>query len=149
MQLVALKIEINWRFKIKSFFNNYFSEAGNVWILKDIHLLICRRTCFLNIFNRVANSVKTKSAKCILNIYLSVTGKRPTWIGGSDILAEGVWLWNQPNVPVIFFDWWTTIIKQPEQGVGANCLCFYELGGGSYQWADEPCYHYYPFICER
>ncbi|XP_069943455.1 low affinity immunoglobulin epsilon Fc receptor-like [Cherax quadricarinatus] len=44
------------------------------------------------------------------------------WIGGSDALEEGKWLWISDNSPMDDANWWP---GQPDGGTNANYACIY------------------------
>jgi hypothetical protein len=72
---------------------------------------------------------------------LQVPSGMPLWIGLSDTIEEGVWLWASGYAPGSFDNWAAT---EPSDGPGEDCVVL--LDG---KWHDNVCSLDRGFICER
>ncbi|XP_062592343.1 galactose-specific lectin nattectin-like [Saccostrea cucullata] len=67
------------------------------------------------------------------------------WLGGSDIIMEGVWKWMDSNKRFYYSAWPR---GQPDNYRGReHCLHFF--GGYHYVWNDTECNRRSNFICEK
>ncbi|XP_078312276.1 galactose-specific lectin nattectin-like [Crassostrea virginica] len=67
------------------------------------------------------------------------------WIGGSDVMAEGKWMWMTSHIPISYTNW---ARGTPSNNLGRqHCLSMYYHVG--YLWNDEQCTLSLPFICEK
>ncbi|XP_052069245.1 tetranectin-like protein [Mytilus californianus] len=65
------------------------------------------------------------------------------WIGISDIIQEGKWIYSTRQIPIKVNNFQP---GEPNAGTAANCVA---LWAGFYgYWADENCLVRYQFICE-
>lgn len=76
--------------------------------------------------------------------YVTVLTAGNFWIGISDIIEEGRWVYSS-NLQLIKVNSFHT--SQPNQHTGANCVMLWKYHHGL--WADEPCENRFNFICER
>ncbi|BFZ25377.1 hypothetical protein BsWGS_28416 [Bradybaena similaris] len=68
-----------------------------------------------------------------------------TFLGGTDIFDEGVWVWSFSGDNIYpFVDW---APGSPDDANGEDCLTFYSLAG--YHWNDYLCDAKGNFICEN
>ena len=68
------------------------------------------------------------------------------WLGGTDLLQEGLWLWNSDNSTIDLTVFWNE--NEPNNLLnnrpnGENCLEFRDQGLN-----DEPCERPRPYVCE-
>ena len=71
-------------------------------------------------------------------------GTNSIWVGGSDKLEEGNWVWNNPTQPILL-DYWFD--RQPDNTYGnQNCLCYGQHMG--YLWDDVQCFLESHFVCD-
>ncbi|BFZ25369.1 hypothetical protein BsWGS_28408 [Bradybaena similaris] len=83
------------------------------------------------------------------NTFLQTIAKNKSgnavWIGATDIMNEGIWLWlSSGHRMFTFLDW---APHQPDDtGAGEDCLGLY--GTASYHWNDFPCNQLGTFLCE-
>ncbi|GFN89910.1 C-type lectin [Plakobranchus ocellatus] len=72
------------------------------------------------------------------------------WLGGSDLVKSGEWIWSRSGVPVNQFDDWAP--NQPDGSSDStdteDCM---ELNIDKYggHWNDDQCEHRQRFICEK
>nr|XP_022294154.1 galactose-specific lectin nattectin-like [Crassostrea virginica] len=66
------------------------------------------------------------------------------WIGGSDIIQDGKWLWLSTQEPLDYTDW---APREPSNGITARCMTMAYHEGC--HWNDDICTMQYDFICER
>ena len=66
------------------------------------------------------------------------------WVGGTDDVVEGAWLWYDTDTPITFFSWSP---GQPQNGSTEDCLCLF--GQHGFLWDDALCADKYHFICEQ
>lgn len=67
------------------------------------------------------------------------------WIGGTDLEAEGTFLWIKTRDPFSFTDWHPS---QPNGGP-EDCVAFNCFTDSSIQWHDFSCRQYNYYICEK
>ncbi|KAK7478821.1 hypothetical protein BaRGS_00029920 [Batillaria attramentaria] len=75
-------------------------------------------------------------------------GYTGTWLGGTDIITEGHWVWLSSKEPISqgFSDWYP---GQPDQGGGdQDCLVAWKAHD-SYRWGDLHCFTTLQFICYK
>ncbi|KAL4233245.1 hypothetical protein ACF0H5_007929 [Mactra antiquata] len=66
------------------------------------------------------------------------------WLGATDIVNEGAYVWTRRNEYVSEYTNWAP--GQPSSGRAENCLALYE--GVQFKWNDAPCDYQASFICE-
>lgn len=71
--------------------------------------------------------------------------KESFWIGGSDLMAEGKWMWMTSHTPVHYSHWAHGEPSNESGGEHCMSLLFYT----NYHWNDERCTTVLPFICEK
>ena len=62
------------------------------------------------------------------------------WLGGSDVLSEGSWLWDSDQSPINMTQFWAD--NQPSSSA-ENCIMM-AYGG----FHDLPCWQLRPFVCQ-
>ncbi|XP_060072174.1 perlucin-like protein [Ylistrum balloti] len=75
----------------------------------------------------------------------SVHNRRKYWLGGSDIMHEGHWIWMSNIEPMLYTNWHA---PDPNNGnQGEDCLLnnWYKMG----EWADGECEWKEFYICQR
>jgi hypothetical protein len=81
-------------------------------------------------------------------MYMNVSLIRPFsehfWVGGTDAIAEGKWVWMSTLDPLDYTGWFP---GEPSNGVGAACMALAQHE--QYHWNDEFCNRTYDFICEK
>ncbi|XP_060076914.1 perlucin-like [Ylistrum balloti] len=66
------------------------------------------------------------------------------WLGASDLLTEGEWMWSSDNS---FMSYKNFAPREPNNADGnENCLEF--DFSGNFQWNDNNCENLYNFVCE-
>lgn len=65
-----------------------------------------------------------------------------TWIGGSDAVTEGTWVWTD-GTPFSFTDWY---VSDPDGGTSQNCVGFWTSLQNT--WIDVGCTSSLYYICE-
>ncbi|XP_063402331.1 perlucin-like [Mytilus trossulus] len=68
------------------------------------------------------------------------------WLGGTDMFAEGRWVWIE-NLEPISYNYWYMGSHEPSGGSADNCLIWHNHNG--YFWQDVNCKANYKFICQR
>jgi hypothetical protein len=66
----------------------------------------------------------------------------PAWLGSTDVIAEGVYLWDSEE-PFSFDSWFVS--KPNDTAHAENCAAM-NTGG---EWSDTDCARSYPYVCER
>ncbi|XP_046568006.1 perlucin-like protein [Haliotis rubra] len=67
------------------------------------------------------------------------------WLGGNDIMAESLWVWDKSEKPIQYFDWAN---GQPDDTDRTqNCMSLWKRF--NYQWADHYCTEKLAFLCEQ
>ena len=69
------------------------------------------------------------------------------WIGASDEILEGHYVWYGIEQPLGFTDWFPGEPNSVPLGEIEDCVVFYN--DWNYQWADLPCDDKAYFICEK
>lgn len=69
------------------------------------------------------------------------------WLGGTDMFAEGRWVWIENQEPISYNYWYTGDYNEPAGGSRENCLVW--LNHKGYFWHDITCKDNYKFICQR
>ncbi|XP_063402362.1 galactose-specific lectin nattectin-like [Mytilus trossulus] len=90
----------------------------------------------------VSNSDEMKFIKSMTNVYPNIV-----WLGGTDMFAEGRWVWIENQEPISYNHWYTGDYNEPAGGSGENCLVW--LNHKGYFWHDITCKGNYKFICQR
>ena len=81
----------------------------------------------------------------IFIILSGLAGRGTFWIGGSDVMAEGKWMWMTSHTPISYTNW---ARGAPSNNLGRqHCLSIHYYVG--YLWNDEQCTLSLPFICEK
>ncbi|XP_052088281.1 perlucin-like protein isoform X2 [Mytilus californianus] len=89
----------------------------------------------------VSNSDEMKFIKSMTNIY-----PNKIWLGGTDMFAEGRWVWIE-NLEPISYNHWYMGSHQPAGASAENCLIWHNSNG--YFWHDVTCKSNYKFVCQR
>ncbi|XP_035687857.1 brevican core protein-like [Branchiostoma floridae] len=71
-------------------------------------------------------------------------GSADTWMGMSDQVQEGLWVWEDGSVLTGWSNWST---GQPDDGSSTE-ECAHWYPGYNFKWNDDQCYHSKYFICE-
>uniref|UniRef100_A0A8C9Z4X0 C-type lectin domain-containing protein n=1 Tax=Sander lucioperca TaxID=283035 RepID=A0A8C9Z4X0_SANLU len=90
-------------------------------------------------------SVHSEEEHVFLRTFINqVTGENITsWIGGSDSVQEGEWMWSDGST----FDYKHWDKGQPDNKGGVeNCL---QMNYEERDWNDAPCNIIYPFLCSK
>ncbi|XP_048759783.1 perlucin-like isoform X2 [Ostrea edulis] len=86
---------------------------------------------------------KTKSeSHCLMNHTDNLGGN--FWIGISDIVKEGKWIYTSTQHPVVIHDFHPT---NPNSQNISDCVALRHDYQG--HWSDEPCHTTFYFICEK
>ena len=64
------------------------------------------------------------------------------WMGGSDLLKEGQWVWHQSGEQFTYTNWFP---GQPDNSRGEACLMYWN----DIKWNDADCSMQYIYICEK
>ncbi|XP_011428426.3 perlucin [Magallana gigas] len=67
------------------------------------------------------------------------------WLGGSDILVEGEWVWLSTHAAMTYTGWHTGMPNNYRYN--EHCLCLERTLNAD--WGDLPCYDRLSFICEK
>ncbi|XP_075993516.1 galactose-specific lectin nattectin-like [Genypterus blacodes] len=113
---------------------NYFG-IGKIWVDAE---LACQA-----IGGNLASVHSAGEDAFLRNLIFNKSGShRRTWIGGSDAVKEGVWLWSDGS-KFVFKRW---LPGQPgNTGGKEHCM---EMNIGN-KWNDVQCIVAYPFICAK
>lgn len=69
--------------------------------------------------------------------------KSSLWIGGTDFIVEGQWVWISTQKNLTYSDW---AHDEPNGNISENCA---QLGAHeNLQWNDADCHLLYNYICE-
>ncbi|KAK7476648.1 hypothetical protein BaRGS_00032123 [Batillaria attramentaria] len=80
------------------------------------------------------------------NDFLKGLGRnRPIWLGGTDRVVEGQWMWAGSNTPFSFTDWNP---GEPNNARSEQCLNLWRWQG-VYGWNDFKCAFSIIFLCEK
>jgi hypothetical protein len=70
------------------------------------------------------------------------------WIGGTDMFAEGRWVWIETLRSISFNNWFTVSGgREPHGGVRENCMVWLHHHG--FYWHDLSCSSKRKFVCQR
>nr|XP_022293350.1 perlucin-like [Crassostrea virginica] len=67
------------------------------------------------------------------------------WVGGTDVLVDGQWIWISTQEKMQFTDW---LPGEPNGGLREGCLMLVS-GSNNYHWNDANCHSQQSFICEK
>ncbi|XP_045160092.2 perlucin-like protein [Mercenaria mercenaria] len=81
-----------------------------------------------------------------LKSYLSNLKDPIHWIGLTDEVTEGIWVWYDNNEVATFTNW-HNITSEPNGGKAQNCV--YIAEGHGYEWIDAPCGWKRKPLCEK
>ncbi|XP_063405773.1 perlucin-like [Mytilus trossulus] len=70
------------------------------------------------------------------------------WLGGSDLAAEGVWVWTTSGQGFTVTDWHTSTIHEPNNENGTE-HCLNMNKHLDYEWNDDNCWNENRFACEK
>ncbi|XP_034741186.1 galactose-specific lectin nattectin-like [Etheostoma cragini] len=91
-------------------------------------------------------SIRSAEEQTFLKDFINkVSGtQNPSWIGGSDAVKEGTWMWSDGSK----FNYKSWNEGQPDNWLGQeNCLVMSWLSTGN--WNDWVCYNQASFVCSR
>ncbi|XP_061183285.1 perlucin-like [Saccostrea echinata] len=104
-------------------------------------------TSYCNILHAKLVEIETLAEDEFLRLHLfdkKLTGGY--WIGFSDIVVEGEWIWTSTQEPPTYSDWYP---GQPDD-LKHHQDCGQLLGGSfGFHWDDEICTRTNNFICEK
>ncbi|XP_035693523.1 C-type lectin domain family 10 member A-like isoform X2 [Branchiostoma floridae] len=89
-------------------------------------------------------TVKNNETHDFLTNHVRATTRDHTWIGLSDQVTEGLWVWDDGTSLVGDGIWGT---GEPNGSTGENCAQIYP-GHHNYRWNDSTCPSSYYYICE-
>lgn len=67
------------------------------------------------------------------------------WVGGTDVLVDGQWIWISSQEKIQYTDW---VPGEPNGGTREGCLMLYG-GKFNFHWNDANCHSLQFFICEK
>ncbi|VDI04724.1 neurocan core protein [Mytilus galloprovincialis] len=74
--------------------------------------------------------------------------RKTFWLGGSDKVTEGVWVWTTSGQGFTVTDWYTRTVHEPNNANGVeHCLDIHK--NLDYEWNDEKCLNKNRYICEK
>ncbi|XP_063406856.1 neurogenic locus notch homolog protein 3-like [Mytilus trossulus] len=74
--------------------------------------------------------------------------RKTFWLGGSDKVTEGVWVWTTSGQGFTVTDWHTRTVHEPNNSNGEeHCLDMHK--NLDYEWNDDKCRNENRFICEK
>ncbi|XP_053386071.1 lactose-binding lectin l-2-like [Mercenaria mercenaria] len=89
-------------------------------------------------------SMETKAENMFIRDYLHGLKDEDRWIGLTDEMIEGAWVWYSSNTDATYTDWFP---GQPNSH-GGNEDCVILGYHNDYKWVDAPCTSSYEPICE-
>lgn len=91
-----------------------------------------------NIIRRIFNMFQQKKINILVGYY---------WIGLTDEVVEGKWIWYGTNTTASFFDW--NGGEPTNAGGNEHCVHVYLYSENNFNWNDLPCTSENFFICEK
>ncbi|XP_078572199.1 uncharacterized protein LOC144859420 [Branchiostoma floridae x Branchiostoma japonicum] len=88
--------------------------------------------------------VKDQATDNFLVSEIRQRGSADTWMGMSDQVQEGLWVWEDGSFLTGWTNWST---GQPDDGSSTE-ECAHWYPGYNFKWNDDQCYHTKYFICE-
>ena len=70
------------------------------------------------------------------------------WIGGTDEVLEGVWVWAATGKALSYTHWAPHQPRGPSTGIAENCIEMVQWDNHVGQWNDDDCTDREHFICE-
>ncbi|BFZ25386.1 hypothetical protein BsWGS_28425 [Bradybaena similaris] len=95
-------------------------------------------------YNGTLAEVETFAENQFLKNIARAKQAQVTYLGGTDMFAEGVWQWPSTGRKFSFVDW--TAGDPDNYGGAQHCLVFHR--DYNYQWDDDYCNRIGNFICE-
>uniref|UniRef100_A0A194AQK7 Putative perlucin n=1 Tax=Pinctada fucata TaxID=50426 RepID=A0A194AQK7_PINFU len=83
----------------------------------------------------------------IMSTTRSTNPKKIFWLGGSDLVQEGKWMWTTTNVPFSYTNWIPTDPNDGDARRHEDCLITNWSGDG--KWADAGCEWKEYFLCQK
>ena len=80
----------------------------------------------------------------LLFIYDLFAGAYHSWIGGTDVMEENTWRWQNSGRIIKLAGW---LNGQSNGGTAENCLLTIQTH--EHRWVDNPCKNKYPYVCEK
>eukprot|EP00964_Phaeocystis_antarctica_P054727 scaffold32205_cov65-Phaeocystis_antarctica.AAC.1 len=66
------------------------------------------------------------------------------WIGATDAVSEGTWVWSPSNTPLSYTNWKA---GEPNNNGGQHCLTGNYNDAG--EWDDGRCTYQYKYVCQQ
>ncbi|CAG5127969.1 unnamed protein product [Candidula unifasciata] len=83
----------------------------------------------------------------LVGLFDNVTSSTRVWLGGTDILNEGNWVWVSNRRHIFPFQNWHSNQPSDSNSAGEDCLTMYS--SYKFQWDDAQCDKVNTFICEK
>ncbi|CAC5394277.1 Delta-like protein 1,Fibropellin-3,Delta-like protein A,Delta-like protein 4,Delta-like protein 3,Neurogenic locus Notch protein,Adhesive plaque matrix protein 2,Sushi, nidogen and EGF-like domain-containing protein 1,Neurogenic locus notch homolog protein 3,Sushi, von Willebrand factor type A, EGF and pentraxin domain-containing protein 1,Neurogenic locus notch homolog protein 4,Delta-like protein C,Fibropellin-1,Neurogenic locus notch homolog protein 2,Neurogenic locus notch homolog protein 1,Delta-like len=116
----------------------YFSDTSKSWNA-------AKRACYR--YSSMLVEATTSSEIRFLKTNAKRVGKT-FWLGGSDLVTEGVWVWTASGRKFTVTDWHTRTIHEPNNQNGIeHCLNINE--NLDYEWNDGQCLESNNYICKK
>ncbi|XP_052684014.1 perlucin-like [Crassostrea angulata] len=115
----------------------FFTDAPATWTEAEVHC---------NLMQSRLVEIETVVEDEFLEVHLMNNGfKGDFWIGLSDILVDGEWLWMSTQTVAQYTNWWP---GEPNNyhSIAEDCAA---LHGRMFHWYDIPCSRKNNFICEK
>ena len=94
---------------------------------------------------RSANTTFSRYCKRNIEMYRITVLLGHFWVGGTDVLVDGQWIWISTQEKMQFTDW---LPGEPNGGLREGCLMLVS-GSNNYHWNDANCHSQQSFICEK
>ncbi|XP_046363217.1 C-type lectin mannose-binding isoform-like isoform X1 [Haliotis rufescens] len=92
--------------------------------------------------------IETEGENLHIKAYMQLQntdGVDGVWLGGNDIMSEGLWVWDKSETSIQYFDWGS---GQPDDsGSKQNCMSLWKHF--AFKWADHYCTDKLAFLCEQ
>ncbi|XP_046565167.1 perlucin-like [Haliotis rubra] len=102
---------------------------------------------FCDSFGAKLAEISTPSQQQFLESYLtpfkSSINTLDVWIGGSDLVVEGRFMWSRSGDPITYSNW---VPGEPSSAGYEDCLALFT--SKNFMWNDAPCETNQMFLCE-
>ncbi|XP_076082399.1 perlucin-like [Mytilus galloprovincialis] len=87
----------------------------------------------------------TMQRSCIKTV--AKTYQKNYWLGGTDIVTEGIWIWINSKVVITINDWYPGQPDNFGNTTGEDCILM--MKDYQYKWNDGHCDTELSYICEK
>ncbi|KAK3083132.1 hypothetical protein FSP39_014862 [Pinctada imbricata] len=125
----------------------YAFEVAAIFAVQTMLLFTARNEICREFGGYLAEPSTQDIDSYIMSTTRSTNPKKIFWLGGSDLVQEGKWMWTTTNVPFSYTNWIPTDPNDGDARRHEDCLITNWSGDG--KWADAGCDWKEYFLCQK